>query len=67
MRQQPRTLDVAQELYAQSMARCAPSIRPDIGDHELRKSSKLHHAQLRFERRERIVRDLRTRREEAVK
>ena len=61
VREQPRALDVAQELDAESRARCAPSIRPGMSaTTKVRKSIELHDAEVWFERGERIVGDLGT-------
>ena len=66
MRQQPRPLDVAQELDAESVSFVRSFDQTgDIGDDEAAEVVELHHAELRFERRERIVRDLGPRRREA--
>ncbi len=55
-----RALEVAQELVAEPVARCAPSIRPGhVGDDEAPVVAQADHAEVRRQRRERVVGNLR--------
>src|SRR5690349_17181050 len=61
MQQQLRPLDVSQKAIAQTRASMRPFNPPrNVGDDERAKVSEIDDAEMRFERRERIVRDLRT-------
>ena len=56
MGQKARALDVAQELYAQAVAQVrAFDEAGDIGHHEAAEVRELHHAEVRFERGERVA------------
>jgi len=61
MKQHPRAFDVPEELNAEAMSKMRPFDQPrNIGDDErLVAAIYRNHAELRFERRERIVRNLR--------
>src|SRR5262249_6599450 len=65
MDQQPRALDMPQELDAQPMPQVRAFNQPgDVGDHEAAEIIELHDSQLRLKRGERIIGDLGPRRRE---
>jgi len=58
MQQQARPLDVAEEAVAEAVALVSPLDEPgDVGDHERPLVGRLDDAQMRLERRERVVGD----------